>query len=68
MDPDTARLLREYPEMAPEVAAMRVLSGVGYGLIRAVALDPSVLGSLMRRKLTPVIDPLQARLSLLARL
>ena len=68
VDPDTARLLREYPEMAPEVAAMRVLSGVGYGLIRAVALDPSVLGSLMRRKLTPVIDPLQARLSLLARL
>ncbi|WP_296806366.1 sulfur reduction protein DsrS [Thiocapsa sp.] len=65
-DPDTARLLRDCPEMAPEVAAMRILSGVGYGLIRAVALDPSVLGSLMRRKLTPVIDPLQARLSRLA--
>ena len=66
-DSDTARLLGELPEMAPDVAAMRVLSGVGYGLIRAVALDPSVLGSLMRRKLTPVVDPLQARLSILAR-
>lgn len=67
-DPDTARLLCEHPEMAPDVAAMRILSGFGYGLIRAVALDPSVLGSLMRRKLTPVIDLLQDRLSLLARL
>ncbi|QVL50806.1 MAG: sulfur reduction protein DsrS [Thiocapsa sp.] len=66
-DPDTARLLSEHPEMAPEVAAMRTLSGVGYGLIRAVAIDPSVLGSLMRRKLTPVIDPLLVRLGLLAR-
>ncbi len=65
-DPDTARLLREHPELASEIAAMRVLSGAGYGLIRAVALDPSVLGSLMRRKLNPVIDLLQDCLSLLA--
>jgi hypothetical protein len=65
-DPDTARLLREHPELASEIAAMRVLSGVGYGLIRAVALDTSVLGSLMRRKLNPVIDLLQDHLSLLA--
>ena len=57
--PDVAQLLRLNPSLAPEVAAMRVLSGVGYGLIRAQMLDPSVLGSLMRRKLTPVIDPLQ---------
>ncbi|EGV17842.1 hypothetical protein [Thiocapsa marina] len=64
---DTGRLLSACPEMTSEVAAMRFLSGVGYGLIRAVALDPSVLGSLMRRKLTPVIDPLQDRLSLLNR-
>jgi hypothetical protein len=65
-DQDAARLLQETPDLAPEVAAMRVLSGVGYGLIRALSLDPSVLGSLMRRKLTPVIDPLQDRLRLLA--
>lgn len=66
-DPDAARLVQEIPDLVPEVAAMRVLSGVGYGLIRALALDPSVLGSLMRRKLTPVIDPLQDRLRLLWR-
>jgi hypothetical protein len=66
-DPDTARLLEVVPELAAEVAAMRLLSGVGYGLIRALAIDPSVLGSLMRRKLAPAIDPLQARLRLLAK-
>jgi len=65
-DPDTGRLLRAVPEAAHEVAAMRVLSGVGYGLLRALSLDPSVLGSLMRRKLAPVMDPLQERLRLLA--
>lgn len=65
-DADTARLLRAVPEAAPEVAAMRALSGVGYGLLRALSLDPSVLGSLMRRKLAPVLDPLQERLRQLA--
>jgi hypothetical protein len=66
-DADVARLLQEIPGLAPEIAAMRVLSGVGYGLIRALALDPSVLGSLMRRKLAPVMDPLHERLRLLGK-
>jgi hypothetical protein len=61
--PDTARLLRDLPEIAPEVVSVRVLSGVGYGLIRALSLDPSVLGSLMRRKLASVIAPIEAHLS-----
>jgi hypothetical protein len=52
-DPDAARLLQDIPELAPESAPMRVFSGVGYGLIRAVSLDPSVLGSLMRCKPRP---------------
>ena len=42
---------------------MRVLSGAGYGLIRPVLPDPTTLGSLMRRKLTPVTEPLQAQLA-----
>jgi hypothetical protein len=42
---------------------MRVLSGTGYGLLRPVLSDPTTLGSLMRRKLAPVIDPLQARIA-----
>jgi hypothetical protein len=45
-----------------DVIAMRVLSGAGYGLIRPVLTDPTTLGSLMRRKLAPVIDALQAQI------
>jgi hypothetical protein len=53
------RCLDAYPDSAEDFAAMRLLSGVGYGLVRPVLRDPTTLGSLMRRKLAPVIDPLQ---------
>ena len=53
------RCLDAYPDSVEDFAAMRLLSGVGYGLIRPVLRDPTTLGSLMRRKLAPVIDPLQ---------
>ncbi len=52
-----------YPRCAADLAAMRFLSGAGYGLIRPVLPDPTTLGSLMRRKLAPVIDPMQARIA-----
>ncbi len=64
-DADVAQWLREWPALAGEVAAMRVLSGVGYGVIRPVLRDSTALGSLMRRKLAPVIEPVQQRLGLL---
>jgi hypothetical protein len=64
-DPDVAVCLGRWPELAAEVAAMRVLAGVGYGVIRPVLRDSTAIGSLMRRKLTPVIGPLQQRLGLL---
>ncbi|MEA3639644.1 MAG: sulfur reduction protein DsrS [Lamprobacter sp.] len=57
------RILDRLPMVAPDLAAMRVLSGAGYGLIRPLLPDPTTLGSLMRRKLTPAIDPLQAQIS-----
>jgi hypothetical protein len=60
-----AECLQRSPELAPEVAAMRVLSGLGYGVIRPVLPDPTALGTLMRRKLAPVIDPIQDRLRIL---
>ncbi len=65
-DPDVAVCLGRWPELAVEVAAMRVLAGVGYGVIRPVLRDSTAIGSLMRRKLTPVIGPLQQRLGLLS--
>jgi len=66
-DPLVANILAVLPELAPEIAAMRLLSGVGYGLLRPILSDSTTLGSLMRRKLAPVLDPIQGRLSLLKR-
>jgi hypothetical protein len=57
------RILARYPIAAADLVAMRVLSGAGYGLIRPLLPDPTTLGSLMRRKLTPAIDPLQAQIT-----
>jgi hypothetical protein len=58
-----AACLAAAPSCREDLIAMRILSGAGYGLIRPVLSDPTTLGSLMRRKLAPVIDPLQARIA-----
>ncbi|MBK1723172.1 sulfur reduction protein DsrS [Thiocystis violacea] len=60
-----AEVLALAPGVRDEVLAMRFLSGVGYGLIRPLLPDPTTQGSLMRRKLAPVIDPIQERLGIL---
>lgn len=65
LSPNVRRILERLPDAAPDLAAMRVLSGAGYGLIRPLLPDPTTLGSLMRRKLTPVTEPLQARIACL---
>jgi hypothetical protein len=56
--PAARACLAALPECREDLLAMQLLSGVGYGLIRPVLSDPTTLGSLMRRKLAPVIDPL----------
>ncbi len=58
-----AACLKAAPSCREDLLAMRILSGAGYGLIRPVLSDPTTQGSLMRRKLAPVIDPLQARIA-----
>ena len=65
--PAVQELLAACPQAQGDVAAMRILSGVGYGLIRPVLRDPTTLGSLMRRKLEPIMDPIQAQLARLRR-
>ncbi|MBK5963701.1 sulfur reduction protein DsrS [Thiocystis minor] len=65
---DVAKILLQEPLLASEIAAMRFLSGVGYGLIRPILPDSTTLGSLMRRKLAPVIIPLQDSLDRLRRI
>jgi len=51
--------------LAVEISAMRLLSGLGYGVLRPVLRDSSAIGSLMRRKLKPVIDPLLEQIDVL---
>jgi hypothetical protein len=60
---EVQRVLERLPGAAPDLTAMRVLSGTGYALIRPLLPDPTTLGSLMRRKMTPVTEPLQAQVA-----
>jgi hypothetical protein len=59
--------LETAPNMGAEIAAMRVLSGLGYGVLRPMLRDTTAIGTLMRRKLKPVLDPILERLELLRR-
>lgn len=45
--------------------SMRILSGLSYGVVRPVFRDSTAIGSLMRRKLQPVMAPLRAHLKTL---
>jgi hypothetical protein len=56
--------LRELPGVEdPCLRALRVLSGLSYGIVRPVFRDSTAIGSLMRRKLQPVLVPLLAEFS-----
>jgi hypothetical protein len=55
------------PRLARDIAAMRVLSGVGYGVLRPLLADSTAIGSLMRRKLAPALEPLLRQIDLLRR-
>jgi hypothetical protein len=55
--------LQRMPGLQSELAALRLLSGVSYATLRPVLPDPTTLGTLMRRRLTPVIEPLQAAIA-----
>ena len=48
-----------------QVTAVRLLPGVGYGVVRPVFGKSDAVGSLMRRKLEPVILPLLEEIGLL---
>lgn len=46
-----------------QIKVLRILSGLSYGVVRPVFGDSTAIGSLMRRKLQPVLEPLLADLS-----
>ena len=66
-DDDARAVLDLDPEAlrAPLIAA-RLLSGLGYGVVRPIFGGSTAIGSLMRRKLAPVMEPLHAYLKALA--
>ena len=63
--PDAGAVLAVAPELEAELLALRLLSGLGYGLLRPLLKGSSAMGSLMRRKLEPVLTPLVHELNLL---
>ncbi len=55
----SAQVLGEQAGVDPgQIRALRLLSGVSYGVVRPVFRDSTAIGSLMRRKLQPVLTPL----------
>ena len=56
--PELQAVMRKCGQSAALLRAMRLLSGAGYGLLRPCLGDSTAIGSLMRRKLEPVLTPL----------
>jgi len=50
------------PAWRADLLALHLLSGLGYGVLRPVLRDTTATGSLLRRKLEPVLVPLQQQL------
>lgn len=62
---DLQSCLDVVPRLRDELIAMRFLSGLGYGVLRPVLRDTTASGSLLRRKLEPILHPILHRLDLL---
>jgi len=62
---DLQSCLDAIPELRDELIAMRFLSGLGYGVLRPVLRDTTASGSLLRRKLEPILHPILHQLDLL---
>jgi hypothetical protein len=58
-------VLEADPDLAPELRALRVLSGLGYGVVRPALGGTDAIGSLMRRKLEPVLGPVNEQIRIL---
>jgi len=52
-------LARECPRLLPAAAALRLLSGLGYGVVRPLLRDSTASGTLLSRKLEPLFTVLR---------
>ncbi len=55
---DWLACLQQDPTQLPALRSLYCLSGLGYGVVRPVFRGTTAIGSLMRRKLEPVLQPL----------
>jgi len=53
------------PDLGGDLIAARVLSGLGYGVLRPVLRDTTAIGSLMRSKLKPMMDQVLGQIEIL---
>ncbi|MCB1751882.1 MAG: sulfur reduction protein DsrS [Gammaproteobacteria bacterium] len=58
-------LFSQAPSLRRDVTAMRVLSGLGYGVLRPELKGSSAAGGLMRRKLEPVLHGISDEIKVL---
>lgn len=64
-DPTLLSLIAKLPALRPEIEAMRILSGVGYGVLRPLLKGSSASGGLLRRKLESVLQGIAEQINLL---
>ena len=62
---DWSACLAAAPDRRGDLMALRVLSGLGYGVLRPLIRDTSVSGALLRRKLMPVTECLRGHVRVL---
>lgn len=60
-------ILALMPELRETIKAMLILSGLGYSVLRPIFSQTTAIGSLMRKKLAPVIEPILEQLAILQR-
>lgn len=58
-------ILALLPELRKTIQAMLILSGLGYSVLRPIFSHTTAIGSLMRKKLAPVINPLLEQIAIL---
>jgi hypothetical protein len=64
-DPAARACVAALPEAHALCNALRLLSGLGYGVLRPLLRDSTAIGSLLRRKLEPLMKPLGREIDVL---
>ncbi len=58
-------VLATMPEVSKSIQAMLILSGLRYSILRPIFSRTTAIGSLMRKKLTPVTEPILEQFAIL---